>query len=146
MKNIFAKSFTNAVLLCGLAALGLQGSAQAQTLTTTANPSSVAGTVRNGAAFTIQVANHGPQEAFGVILKFTTPKGAKIAYPSSCFIVSSSTGAMQCMLGYIAPSASQQISFKITSTRAGSYNTSFSAVCTAVACSGGQLTVPISLN
>jgi hypothetical protein len=50
------------------------------------------------------------------------------------------------MMGYIAPSASQQINFKITTTRAGTYNTTFSAVCTAAACSGGKVTVPISLN
>jgi hypothetical protein len=146
MKNTLARFSTHTLLLCGLAALGFQLPAQAQSLTTTSIPSTVVGSARNGAAFTIQVTNNGPAEAFGVVLKFTTPKGSKIAFPKNCFVVSSSTGAIQCMMGYIAPSAYQQINFKITTTRAGAYNTSFSAICTAAACSGGQLTVPISLN
>jgi len=146
MTNNLAKLFTRALLMSGLAAVGFQLPAQAQSLTTTSIPSSVVGTARNGADFTINIANSGTTEAFGVILKFTTPKGSKIAYPKNCYIVSSSTGAMQCMMGYIPVSGSQQIDFKITATKAGAYNTSFSAICTADACSGGQVTVPISLN
>ena len=96
-------------------------------MTTTSTPSAVVGTVRNGAAFTIQVTNGGPTEAFGVVLTIARAKGTKITFPSNCFVLGKSTGAIQCMMGYLAPLTSQQLDFKITSTKAGTYNTSFAA-------------------
>jgi hypothetical protein len=146
MQKAFARISCHTVLVCGVTTLGFQLPAQAQSLTTTSIPSAVVGTVRNGATFTIHIANSGPGEAFGVVLKFTPPKGSKIAIPNNCFVTSKSSGAVQCMLGYIASPGTQQVNLKISATRAGTYNTSFAASCTAAACSGGQLTVPVALN
>ena len=146
MKNSRCRFSSHALLVCGLAAVGFQLPAQAQSLTTTAIPSTVVGTARAGASFTIRIANDGPGEAFGVTLSFTPPKGTKIASPANCTVLSKNTGATKCLVGYIAQSANQQLNFKITATKPGSFSADFSAVCTAVACGGGKVTVPITLN
>jgi hypothetical protein len=137
------KKFANAVLVCGLSVLGLQ-CAHAQTLTASALPDVVSGNARAGAPFTVQVTNQGPNEAFGVVVRFSIPKGLKVAVPGTCMALSKSS--LQCMLGYIAPGSSADLDLTVSSTKGGNYSMSFSVVCTAEACDASDLAVPILLN
>jgi hypothetical protein len=147
MKNQFTRYFAHALVACGVAVLCSQSTAQGQTLTASALPNAASGTAHAGASFTVQVTNDGPDEAFGVVVRFIDPKGLAMTEPGgNCMVLSKSSGATQCMLGYIAPGSSVDLDVTVSAKKSGDYSLVFSVVCTAVACNANQLTVPITLN
>jgi hypothetical protein len=147
MRNSLARYFAHALFACGSAFLGLQAPAQAQTLAASSLPEVVSGAARKDTSFTIQVANSGPNEAFGVVVKFSVPKGAKLGYPGgNCSVLSKNGASVQCVVGYIAPGSSADLDLTISANKAGDYSMAFSVVCTAEACNANPLPVPILFN
>jgi hypothetical protein len=77
MNKTLVRFFGGAVMVCG-AALGLPGSAQAQSVQIAIDNTTQGGPPRQSLPQVIHVTNQGTSEATGVTVTFTAPKGAKV--------------------------------------------------------------------
>lgn len=133
MKNISTNSLTRALAVMGLAVLAFQAPAAAQQIgemTVTVDPATATATTHDVVPVTVTVANNSAeQDAVGVVLTFSPPKGLKVAsMPDICSLSHLSQGevSVACDIGGLAMNGgSLPLSFSFTSTKSNAYSFAF---------------------
>jgi uncharacterized repeat protein (TIGR01451 family) len=96
----------------------LQGCPQAD-LSVTQSTSATSVPAGGQVTYSLAVANHGPEEAPGVVLTDSLPAGATLASATTSGGTCSFTTTVSCDLGTLAPAASATVTITVQLTRAG---------------------------